>query len=1342
MTYDLSQFSPQSFERFIQALAVAVCGGATQIFGAGADGAREATFEGTCRIGEETWTGYTVFQAKYRAVEETPASNAEWLMAQMDAEFAKFENSRRALRRPDYYVFASNVRLSAGAVNAEGKREGGVDRVSRHLIKKATALGIKKAIVWHYDVLVALLDVHAGVRQSYSAWVRVGDVIAQLLDAQSSPELGETFIAHARERLRQAREIKTRDVGQAIGRVVNLDEVFVDLPVFKLSTQSMYETAPIYDRNSDEIDFIDIEEDDNLISLFRPQTVVAELMQVAADRLLPVIDGLDDRRRTLRERAVPGRIVLFGGPGQGKSTIGQFLAQLCRARFLEARDENYAPETTELIEAILTCARDEKIVNHGPIRYPFHVELPRFADRLNAVSSTGNSLSIIAYMADGVSRDAEEEVTAKMLGRWLAALPTVIILDGFDEVPPSGNRADVVRAIERLMDELHRLGSDSLVFVTSRPQGYRNELSEKHWFHWQLGALEPVHALHLAHRVAPVLVSEASRRDEVLTVLEDAAQEPTTAPLMTSPLQVMLLFQLAQTHNNIPEDRWTLFLRHYETLREREIAKGGMTGDIIRELRQQIDKAHADAGYLLHVRAEHAGSADPHLTLTEFHRLVRNILSHDGFEGDLDELAQKVVDIATERLVFLRSQTEGQVAFDVRSLQEFMAAMRLTASPEARIIDRLTPIVGRSHWLHVVRIVASKIFGSPQHEALRNPLVALIDSLDSGDRDEDDRLLRTGTRLAVQLRADGVSTSVPLHDRKIAKRALNLLETYDADAARLLAGLFTLNHRALIEPRLRERLIAANQAEHVKARSLLLQLATRVSNGETNWACDLLLEFWPGEPNDVLSMINANDIIPQEDVMVKRMRAAQFALLPNAVWRWISSLSYEDEEQSVLDDVTVTASLSTPATFPLIGDDDHITDFAFTFLPSSAAPTVDTVPSDALPIWHVAAAAGRFSEAPSVALAAAFLELVIKSNLHDQAQKLRLPWLLDALLRPGEGFSLVEVREHLLRGAFGTPDVWQTSEKSWSTGMSVPQLVAAHQASAAPCEIRLTLPRFFGRRLSWDDNCKSASDALRSAARLLPDSEVVAISLMSYANRYDEVVSEESMNWLQRYNDPKLYSPTTRHIVAQTLVRLLTSDPSLPWAQTALTQLQKTLGSIMLSASTVGRFLSVAKTNEILRQFLPLTVRSWLMRFPVGFGGEGESPIRELMADLTIFPTDDASVIGAITLAHLLCGHSAKHATDIERLFAWPNAPITTLLERLKRVPMHDDKLIADIARKVFTSGRWQMAPQAYRSLLQASEAKPSGLDSNELADRLELPHAIAARASRDSEANAAEPAG
>jgi hypothetical protein len=72
MTYDFTRFSSQSFERLIQALAAATVGSKVQIYGAGRDGAREATFEGSANIAETPWDGYTVFQAKYRQYPEGP----------------------------------------------------------------------------------------------------------------------------------------------------------------------------------------------------------------------------------------------------------------------------------------------------------------------------------------------------------------------------------------------------------------------------------------------------------------------------------------------------------------------------------------------------------------------------------------------------------------------------------------------------------------------------------------------------------------------------------------------------------------------------------------------------------------------------------------------------------------------------------------------------------------------------------------------------------------------------------------------------------------------------------------------------------------------------------------------------------------------------------------------------------------------------------------------------------------------------------------------------------------------------------------------------------------------
>ena len=70
MSYDLNRFSAQSFE-LVQALAIEQLGPATQIYGAGRDGAREATFEGRCKPAPNgpSWD-IIVVQAKYSSTSQ------------------------------------------------------------------------------------------------------------------------------------------------------------------------------------------------------------------------------------------------------------------------------------------------------------------------------------------------------------------------------------------------------------------------------------------------------------------------------------------------------------------------------------------------------------------------------------------------------------------------------------------------------------------------------------------------------------------------------------------------------------------------------------------------------------------------------------------------------------------------------------------------------------------------------------------------------------------------------------------------------------------------------------------------------------------------------------------------------------------------------------------------------------------------------------------------------------------------------------------------------------------------------------------------------------------------
>ncbi|WP_431194288.1 hypothetical protein, partial [Pseudomonas viridiflava] len=107
MDYDFSRLTTRSFEQLIQALSISILGGKTQIFGDGPDGGREATFQGTTSVPEKKyqWDGYIVIQAKFR--QKTRYDDNDWALIELKKELEKFANTTRALKAPEYYIFAT-----------------------------------------------------------------------------------------------------------------------------------------------------------------------------------------------------------------------------------------------------------------------------------------------------------------------------------------------------------------------------------------------------------------------------------------------------------------------------------------------------------------------------------------------------------------------------------------------------------------------------------------------------------------------------------------------------------------------------------------------------------------------------------------------------------------------------------------------------------------------------------------------------------------------------------------------------------------------------------------------------------------------------------------------------------------------------------------------------------------------------------------------------------------------------------------------------------------------------------------------------------------------------------
>jgi len=1024
---EFNNFSAQSFERLVQALSVHILGPGVVVFGAGPDGAREATIEGAVPFPskEDKWDGYIVVQAKCKEVLKGDARDASWLVDQLKAEFEKYLKNK-SLRRPDYYIIASNVTLSPEV------RNGGRAKVERLIQQYQKKLKFKGAAIWAADELRAHVENARDVRITYSAWLTPGDVLAELIDYVARPRLKEVLpLALARD-LRQERDIRLRDAGQETEKPVFLHDLFIDLP---FAHEALAEAGGVEESEEDDDEGLldGVEDEDAEIS----SNIVAEILRRSADKLDS--ESIACRQPSIKGRPspLPNRIVVLGGPGQGKSTLGQFLAQVSRARLLSQHATTLLnPQTVDLIEPILKRARTEGLPLNGPARFPIRVDLPLYADALQKTGAQG--VSLISFMTARLSREVDHVITASDLREWLANCPALIILDGLDEVPPSGNRAQLIKSIDALWDDLTLARSDVLVVVTTRPQGYNDDLSSRYWQHWELSPLTEASALNFARRLSEVRLSDPDRREAILTELARAASDAATMLLLTTPLQVTILFGISLLKGAIPQDRWELFERYYTLLRDREAQKTGPDAQLIRDYKRQIDTIHYQAGFILHVLSETAGAANPHLSLEQFRSLVVRLLSDEEYSPEeIASISDQLVRIATERLVLLACRIEGRIAFDVRSLQEFMAAAQVAAFSSPVIVQRLRAIALSAHWQHVFRIAASKIFSVAELSPLRSEVVAICHALDNGDLGEDGRLVRSGARLALELLHDGLAHTAPVFRRNLVRRALSILDIGPD----------------MLDPRLKFQLVPGTaKVFHEEISGRIAQgntpaakaawtLVSDLLDADPAFAEGVLLANWPSDAERAIQTVNVTNG-EWTTKLIEKIRLSQAEAGPRAAHAFARSMEWYEQEEvsgmgleklqrfSVLPQGMLNPGVSQSRFAIFDGANQLVTRVAFISV-NESLPFIISSDLQSRANWGSHCALAVFLRDPSASSLGQMFQQ-IAANGSDGLPRTGLPWVCVSLLKElDDGVSAELLAQEAEDGRFGDLDDWKRAEQRW-----------------------------------------------------------------------------------------------------------------------------------------------------------------------------------------------------------------------------------------------------------------------------------------------------------------------
>lgn len=737
--YPLESLDPETFEQVAVALSRAVIGHGVTIFGHGPDGGREATYEGPVRwsnttgFGDDSWDGYVVVQAKHRAaLDPDPGRNLIWLRTQLARELDRWiaPQSSRA-RFPEYLLIVTDARLSPAV-------GGGIDTIEEYLQQRWTdqlrERGLKGWKVWHRDQVASLLVQHADVRRAFPSFLTSpNDKLLERfekLEAFFEPRAThDLLVEHAAAALRNEQWVNFGEAGEDSQQP--LHRVIVDLPVRRGASRGR---------------------------------ALQQLMQ----------QGEKVLRRSLTPDGTPRHVIITGAPGNGKSTLSRYLVQLYRAAFM-AKDIP-SPALLDLAKGTKTSMDRMGLELPRQQRWPMRVDLADWASGDERYTDY-----VIKWLGYKIAERAGRDVTVADVRRWLNEWPWLIVFDGLDEVTAPGVRRNIVNGIAEFIDEVDTVDADVLVIVTTRPGGYTDELPAEHFAEYELDYLSEREAIDYGELVTRGrMADDQDRRNEVLTRFRAAVADPATTRLLKTPLQVLIITFILEHAGALPPNRYGLFWTYYETLFKRETSKKNPLARFLSQRGQDVTHLHEMVGATLQVRSEGGQDSHARLSLSDIRHIADQRLRAVGYDDDMErhKFTEEMVAAATRRLLLLvpggqDHAGEDTVMFEVRSLQELMAARHLSQGTPAQVRPRLTALAPSPHWRNTWVFMAGRLFAEPS-DLSWNIVTDVLTSYDT-TTGWPGWLIPVSPGLAADLLDDGLATTKPRWQGQLLDLALRAL---------------------------------------------------------------------------------------------------------------------------------------------------------------------------------------------------------------------------------------------------------------------------------------------------------------------------------------------------------------------------------------------------------------------------------------------------------------------------------------------------------------------------------------------------------------------------------------
>ncbi len=741
MDYPLENLSPEKFQLFCQALLAKEFPGLQCMPVSQPDGGRDAI-----QYTPGTKSGMIVFQIKFVRKPQAEKDPHKWLEGIIVEEMPKIKQLIAVGAKQ--YVLLTNV---PGTGHPDS---GSIDTVNSLLSKQLEI----PAVCWWRNEICRRLDDAWNLKWVYPELMTGPDLIRTIIEtglSENKERRASAIRAFITHQYTIEQEVKFKQV-ELQNRLLDL---FIDVPI-----QSRWEytyTSPMpYERRITSPAFMIAsedarEEDDYLVlSQYESQSMGAASF---------LLNG-----RTQKNRC---RIVLEGAPGQGKSTISQYLCQVHRMRLLGK------------INDLAQIAKDHRT---APVRLPIKVDLRDFASWIeakNPFTAEGEKLiggdwnkslegflaALIKHNSGGAQFDVSD------LHAILRLSSILIVLDGLDEVADIRRRADVVEEIEKGVARLESNAASLQVIVTSRPAAFANSpgLSEKKFEYFSLTSVNLALIEQYADKWVKARRMEDRESASVKKTLQEKLEQPHIRDLARNPMQLAILLSLVHTRGpSLPDKRTALYDAYIDLFFSREAEKSTM----VRDYRDLLIDIHRYLAWLLHTESE-AGTDNPagnkKGSFTS-ERLVHVLKKYLDTEGRDPKLAEILFTGVAERVMALVSRVQGTYEFEVQPLREYFAARFLfeTApySPTGREKrgtrpDRFDAICRNFYWLNVTRFYAGCYS--------KGELSSLIDRLIELVKDKRFKLLSHPRTLAATLLADYVFSQHPKSVREVVRLILD-----------------------------------------------------------------------------------------------------------------------------------------------------------------------------------------------------------------------------------------------------------------------------------------------------------------------------------------------------------------------------------------------------------------------------------------------------------------------------------------------------------------------------------------------------------------------------------------